>query len=251
VETSADRASLRWSRPELENGAPISNFKVRFFPADDEGSVQELETGSGSCEYECRGLRPGTAYFFGVCAQNTAGWGLWAPLNAYGLTKSAPPARPERLRVVATTVDSVRLGWARPVSNGSAIVLYEIIYEDSAGRACACVKPVPARRAPLPPAPRLARPRPAPAAPAPAPAEEEEEEEEEVQQEVSGVAPGTCLSNIQARCPPHPHSNPPAPPRAAPGARPDPATRARGREGSGDATPPRAAHAPAPSAAGA
>ena len=181
TKTTANRASLRWSRPELENGAPISNFKIRYFPAGQEGSTKEIETGSGACEFTCPDLQPGTAYFFGVCAQNAAGWGLWAPLNAYGLTKSAPPARPENLRVIAATVNSVRLGWIRPVSNGSAVVLYEIIYEDSAGRSCSCVRQP--GGAGQPPPPREHPPQ--------SPAVDEEE------QAVDDVAPGTCLSNIQ------------------------------------------------------
>ena len=140
VETTSDSASLKWSKPELENGAPISGFKVRYFAAGEEAGARELETESGACEYTCGDLQPGTAYFFGVCARNRAGWGLWAPIKAYGLTKSAPPASPGRLRVVSTTVNSVRLGWSRPVSNGSEVVLYEIIYEDGDGRCRSCVR---------------------------------------------------------------------------------------------------------------
>jgi hypothetical protein len=115
AEMGPDYASLRWAKPALDNGAPIHNFMVRYFVAGHEadGAVEE-ETHSGSSDYIVGGLQPGVAYFFNVRAQNSAGWGLWVPLAAYGLTKSAPPAAPHRLRVVSASVTAVHLRWARP-----------------------------------------------------------------------------------------------------------------------------------------
>jgi hypothetical protein len=141
LETGASYAILKWSKPELDNGAIITNFKIRYFSAGDEKNALELETEGCDCEYRCVELQPGTAYFFTVCAQNAAGWGQWLSPNAYGLTKSAPPGRPERFRVIGSTDKSVRLGWAPPMTNGSAIVLYEIAYEDGSGRNCSSVRP--------------------------------------------------------------------------------------------------------------
>ncbi len=163
--------------------------------------MKELETGTGGCEYTCTDLQPGTAYFFGVCAQNAAGWGLWVMLNAYGLTKSAPPARPERLRVIAATVNSVRLGWIRPATNGSAVVLYEIVYDDGTGRTCACIKEPVAKRLTAPTPVRAVGGAAAAAAAAKAAAVEAAvaAADEEEEQEVGDVAPGTCLLHIQVQ----------------------------------------------------
>ena len=123
-------ADLKWSRPSIENGAAVKNYKIQVYQPGKDGSTVELETGSEVCRYVVTGLKPGTAYMFSVCAENESGWGAWVSSPAYGLTRAAPPTRPMEVIAVKTTVDSVTVRFRTPFSNGSDLTGYELIYED-------------------------------------------------------------------------------------------------------------------------
>jgi len=135
-ELEAFSAALSWSKPSIENGAPIQNYKVQVYQPGVPGSATEMETGSSGTTYIVWALKPGTAYMFTVCAHNQAGWGQWVSLPAYGLTLAAPPNEPTDLCILATTVDSVMLSWKMPFGNGAAVTGYEVVYEDERTKQC-------------------------------------------------------------------------------------------------------------------
>jgi len=141
VEVEAFSAALQWSKPRVENGAAVENYKVQVYQPGVPGSAVEMETKSSTTEYVVWALKPGTAYMFTVCAHNKAGWGPWVSLPAYGLTLAAPPNEPTDLTIMSTTVDSVKLSWKIPFGNGAEITGYEVVYEDERTKQCSVLLP--------------------------------------------------------------------------------------------------------------
>jgi alpha-tubulin suppressor-like RCC1 family protein len=140
-ELEAFSAALKWSKPRIENGAPVQNYKVQVYQPGVPGSAVEMETKSSNTTYVVWALKPGTAYMFTVCAHNQAGWGSWVSLPAYGLTLAAPPNEPTDLYIMRSTVDSVQLSWKIPFGNGADVNGYEVVYEDERTKQCSVMIP--------------------------------------------------------------------------------------------------------------
>jgi len=140
-ELEAFSAALKWSKPRIENGAPVKNYKVQVYQPGVPGSAMEMETKSSNTTYVVWALKPGTAYMFTVCAHNQAGWGPWVSLPAYGLTLAAPPNEPTDLYIMSSTVDSVQLSWKMPFGNGAEVTGYEVVYEDERTKQCSVMVP--------------------------------------------------------------------------------------------------------------
>ena len=121
--------TLTWKAPADDGGAEVySTYEYSYHPVGDE---DDARTGlSGSLTLTISDLTNGTRYVFMVRAENAAGFGAWASVEA---TVAALPDPPQKL--LATPGDGrMTLTWEAPASDGgAAITRYDYNYHKVRG----------------------------------------------------------------------------------------------------------------------
>lgn len=112
------QASLSWTAPADDGGAPISAYRVYR----DEVLIHTTANGS-TTTYVNTGLTNGTEYSYSVTAVNRDGASVGSDTLDY-----TPAAVPSAVGTVSTfgARASITLAWAAPASNGMAITSYSI-----------------------------------------------------------------------------------------------------------------------------
>jgi hypothetical protein len=113
VTAGAGEATVRWTPPAADGGAPVLGYVV----AGDPGGWCAV----GSAETSCvlRGLVGGAAHTFAVAAINEVGLGAWSPSSA-SVTPGAPPSTtpPSTTAPPSTTTTPSTAGVPAPVTGG-------------------------------------------------------------------------------------------------------------------------------------
>ena len=110
-------ATVSWTTPEADGGAPITGYTVTAAP----GGATCTTTGAVTCTVT--GLTNGTAYTFTVVATNGVGDSA-ASEASNSVTPTAPTTTPSAPRSVRVVPGDRRLtvSWTAPASNGGAAV---------------------------------------------------------------------------------------------------------------------------------
>lgn len=118
--------NLRWSAPEYDGGAPITEFVVEMSAADPEGPAREVHRGAADVtECSVTHLLPGKVYSFKVQAFNRVGAGPFSePLQV--TTGAGPPERPGNLTATFRSPTSACVSWETPCSNGAEVTEYKL-----------------------------------------------------------------------------------------------------------------------------
>ncbi|KAJ8030329.1 Fibronectin type-III domain-containing protein 3A [Holothuria leucospilota] len=118
--------NLRWSLPEYDGGAPITEFSVEMTAADQEGSTREVHRGPVDVTECCvNDLLPGKVYSFKVQALNKVGAGPFSePLQI--TTGAGPPDRPKNLQATFKSPTSACVSWEMPCNNGAPVTEYKL-----------------------------------------------------------------------------------------------------------------------------
>lgn len=112
-------AVLTWRAPEA-NGSPIDRYEVR-------GGGVTQQCGGTTCEVV--GLENGRDYRFQVRAGNAVGWSEWSPESAV----TTPDARPGQVGPITLVEEGdtfVKISWAPPSNDTSAIRQYVVSWQD-------------------------------------------------------------------------------------------------------------------------
>ncbi|KAE8744685.1 hypothetical protein FOCC_FOCC008688, partial [Frankliniella occidentalis] len=129
----ATSLSLKWSYPNTDGGAPLSQFEIEVANAEKEKERRQAYVGR---ETECtvQDLQPGKCYVFHLRACNRVGPGPWSePLKVQ--SGSAPPEIPLPPQVNVSPRSppsnagsniSVLVAWTESASNGSPITEYQL-----------------------------------------------------------------------------------------------------------------------------
>ncbi|XP_055331451.1 twitchin-like isoform X3 [Paramacrobiotus metropolitanus] len=128
IETTPESIKLRWSPPEDDGGAPITNYIVEKADAGTDRWVK-VSSFVRSPEYDVRGLEEGKKYKFRVRAENIHG--ISEPLETEkDITAKHPfdtPGAPGRPDVTDVDSDSVSLQWTRPTTDGGSKILGYVV----------------------------------------------------------------------------------------------------------------------------
>ncbi|GAU87381.1 hypothetical protein RvY_00244-2 [Ramazzottius varieornatus] len=128
IETTPESIKLRWSPPEDDGGAPVSNYIVEKCDA---GSDKWVKVSSfvRSPEYDVRNLEENKKYKFRVRAENI--YGISEPLETdKEITAKHPfdtPGAPGTPDVTDIDSDSVSLQWTRPTTDGGSKILGYVV----------------------------------------------------------------------------------------------------------------------------
>lgn len=138
TELTGDAASLHWSPPKDDGGAPVTNYvverrttgtfsgnfleKIPKFPLGASDDAWERVGAPAGLQLRVRGLTNGQRYDFRVRAENQ--YGVGAPLDADEALLSKPPfdvpSAPGAPEPTHTGYESISLAWTRPLRDGGA-----------------------------------------------------------------------------------------------------------------------------------
>ncbi|PSN41619.1 hypothetical protein C0J52_17774, partial [Blattella germanica] len=118
----ATTLALKWSYPEYDGGAPLTEFEVEMTCPN--ASRQQAYMGKDT---ECivTDLSPGQTYVFQVRAFNRVGYGPWS--DCLEITSgAAPPDTPREPQVTCRSSHLAIVQWEEPASNGAPITDYRL-----------------------------------------------------------------------------------------------------------------------------
>lgn len=116
---------LRWSYPEYDGGAAITEFAVQVISPDN--TSREVYRGR---DLDCivAGLSPGRPYLFQVRAINRVGGGPWSePLEV--VSGAGIPDPPKTPVIQCRSPHSAMIQWEAPVNNGATITDYRVEWQ--------------------------------------------------------------------------------------------------------------------------
>lgn len=116
---------LRWSYPEYDGGASITEFAAQLISPDN--TSREVYKGR---DLDCivAGLSPGRPYLFQVRAINRVGGGPWSePLEV--VSGAGVPDPPKAPMVICRSPHSAMVNWEAPVNNGATITEYRVEWQ--------------------------------------------------------------------------------------------------------------------------
>lgn len=116
---------LRWSYPEYDGGASITEFAAQLISPDN--TSREVYKGR---DLDCivAGLSPGRPYLFQVRAINRVGGGPWSePLEV--VSGAGVPDPPKAPMVVCRSPHSAMVNWEPPVNNGATVTEYRVEWQ--------------------------------------------------------------------------------------------------------------------------
>ncbi|XP_021928755.1 fibronectin type-III domain-containing protein 3A isoform X2 [Zootermopsis nevadensis] len=118
----ATSLALKWSYPEYDGGAPLSEFEVEMTSPN--SSRQQTYRGKDA---ECivSNLCPGQTYVFQVRAFNRVGPGPWSD-SLEVMSGAAPPDTPREPAVICRSSHHAVVHWDEPSSNGAPITEYRL-----------------------------------------------------------------------------------------------------------------------------
>ncbi|GAB1693560.1 peroxidase family protein [Krasilnikovia sp. M28-CT-15] len=132
-------ATVRWTAPAQDGGAPITRFEIQVLTAKG-AQVGKLRTASAAASVlTVTGLTNGTGYRFRVRAVNSVGAGAFSATSAAVTSRTAPGA-PKRLTATRGSKGgklTATLRWTAPVSTGGTqVTAYRITRQrlDAKGR---------------------------------------------------------------------------------------------------------------------
>ena len=130
--TAAGNRSVRltWARPMSNGGASITDYLIQRSANGGRTWTRVFDRFSSTRTATVGGLTNGHRYHFRVAAKNAAGVGPWSRAVA-----AIPATNPSAPRSLATAAGnrSVRLSWARPMSNGGASITDYVIQRSANG----------------------------------------------------------------------------------------------------------------------
>lgn len=117
---------IKWNEP-LNNGSPITSYRLEISNTDDDSSYNLLYSGSNNF-YDARNLMAFTSYFVRLAATNNAGTSSYSNSTATFTPASAPGSMCPPL--CEATPNEISVSWKSPISNGSDIIQYNVEYGD-------------------------------------------------------------------------------------------------------------------------
>lgn len=133
------QATLTWTAPSSNGGAPISDYKVEY--SGDNGATWSTfaDAVSASTGAVVNVLVNGHPYVFRVSAINAAGTGpasaLSAPITPDGTPPPTAPGAPTSVTGVAAD-SSVAVSWVAPASNGGATITSYVVTASPGSATC-------------------------------------------------------------------------------------------------------------------
>ena len=126
--------NLTWVAPAVDNGSPVSKYKVEYRLATATTWALASENVTG-LSYSVTGLSPGSNYSFQVSAFNSAGFSLPTSIvNAVPITNPNGPATLTALPDSVNGGGKIVLNWTEGASNGGSVVTgYKVEYKLSSG----------------------------------------------------------------------------------------------------------------------
>ena len=115
-----------WEAPE-DNGAPITDYDVRYKAVSESGWTDAQHVGSGT-ETVITGLTKGTSYEVQVSATNSAGTSSW---SISGERRIQVPDAPRAPTLTANSSASMKVQWSAPASHGAPITGYAVRYRQA------------------------------------------------------------------------------------------------------------------------
>ncbi|XP_034721093.1 titin-like, partial [Etheostoma cragini] len=121
---SRNSADMKWTQPERDGGAPITNYVVEKRDARRKG-WQAVDTTVKELKYTVTPLNEGSLYVFRVAAENAAGLGPFCELEDTVMARDTftTPGPPYALTVNAVTKTYVDLQWEAPKNDGGKPIL--------------------------------------------------------------------------------------------------------------------------------
>ena len=122
VATAGDaQATVRWSAPASDGGAPITGFLVLVLQSD-----RVVKTGPDVTVATVNGLVNGKSYEFAVIAINAVGEGIASEPSA-AVVPTGPPGAPTNVVAKVDANGSIAVTWAQPSSNSGAPVTSYVV----------------------------------------------------------------------------------------------------------------------------
>ncbi|MCW2601473.1 MAG: heme peroxidase [Frankiales bacterium] len=134
-------ATVTWTPPANDGGAPISGYSVRVVNAAGIQVGALRPSGAGTTSLVITGLTNGQAYRFQVRAANSAGDGGFSVLSGAVTPVATAPGAPTIATATAGNA-SAAVGWTAPASNGgSPITGYSVRVVDATGAQVGALRP--------------------------------------------------------------------------------------------------------------
>ncbi|XP_023720890.1 fibronectin type-III domain-containing protein 3A isoform X3 [Cryptotermes secundus] len=118
----ATTLALKWSYPEYDGGAPLTEFEVEM-TSPNSSQVQTYRGKDTDCTFT--ELSPGQTYVCKVRTFNRVGPGLWSD-SLEVMTGAAPPDTPSEPMVICRSSHHAVIQWDEPSSNGAPITDYRL-----------------------------------------------------------------------------------------------------------------------------